>query len=215
MPVVGDWNGDGFDTMALYDPAMAVFYQSNSLTQDYSDNAFSYGPVGSGWVPLAGDWDGPTAFVALHAVDAGSGVSDPALALAQVDPVAQAALARWADLGGSLSAGGLSADVQFVVTDLPGTLVGATSGSTIYLDVDAAGHGWFIDTTPARDEEFAAQGGVSDLKAIDPRAVDRIDLMTVVEHELGHLAGRHDLDATLDSLMSATLPTGVRRLPRA
>jgi hypothetical protein len=38
-----------------------------------------------------------------------------------------------------------------------------------------------------------------------------MDLLTVVEHELGHIAGLGDLDASLDDLMSASLGTGIRR----
>jgi hypothetical protein len=37
--------------------------------------------------------------------------------------------------------------------------------------------------------------------------------MTVVMHELGHVLGYRDLPAAQDSLMSATLEEGVRRLP--
>ena len=48
---------------------------------------------------------------------------------------------------------------------------------------------------------------------MDPRAVDRIDLLTVVEHELGHIAGLGDLDALANNLMSGTLGVGVRREP--
>jgi hypothetical protein len=33
----------------------------------------------------------------------------------------------------------------------------------------------------------------------------------VVEHELGHVLGLEDLDSSVESLMSGTLPTGVRR----
>jgi len=51
------------------------------------------------------------------------------------------------------------------------------------------------------------------LQAVDPQAVDRIDLLTVVEHELGHVAGLGDLSPSATSLMSEVLPTGVRRLP--
>ena len=51
------------------------------------------------------------------------------------------------------------------------------------------------------------------LRAIDPRAVDRIDLLTVVEHELGHVAGLGDLDASADNLMSGVLGVGVRWNP--
>jgi uncharacterized delta-60 repeat protein len=52
----------------------------------------------------------------------------------------------------------------------------------------------------------------SELLAIDARAVDRIDLLTVVEHELGHIAGLKDLDALTDDLMSGVLGAGARRV---
>ncbi len=42
--------------------------------------------------------------------------------------------------------------------------------------------------------------------------MDRIDLLSVIEHELGHIGGLDDLDSTLDSVMSAKLPTGIRRV---
>jgi hypothetical protein len=48
------------------------------------------------------------------------------------------------------------------------------------------------------------------LHAVDPRAVDRIDLLTVVEHELGHVAGLDDLDSA-NSPMAERPGTGVRR----
>ena len=38
-----------------------------------------------------------------------------------------------------------------------------------------------------------------------------MDLLTVVEHELGHVLGLNDLDASLNDLMSSTLSDGVRR----
>jgi hypothetical protein len=45
-------------------------------------------------------------------------------------------------------------------------------------------------------------------------AFDRMDLLTVVLHELGHVLGFEDIDPeeNPDDLMSATLDTGVRRL---
>jgi hypothetical protein len=86
--------------------------------------------------------------------------------------------------------------------------------ASIYFDANTAGHGWFIDAAPAIDEESIDISDRSELTAIAPAAVDRIDLLlTVIEHELGHIAGVKDLDATLDTLMSANLPTGTRRSP--
>ena len=62
-------------------------------------------------------------------------------------------------------------------------------------------------------EEFAPSPSGRQLRAVDPRAADRIDLLTVVAHELGHIAGFDDLGAVTDELMSGVLGVGVRRNP--
>ena len=105
--------------------------------------------------------------------------------------------------------------VQVVIADLPGSYLGEAieSQNQIYIDSNAAGYGWFVDPTPGSDEEFVASPSANQLRAVDPRAVDRIDLLTVVEHELGHVAGFDDLDALANNLMSGTLGVGVRRDP--
>jgi hypothetical protein len=100
---------------------------------------------------------------------------------------------------------------QFVVTDLPGGSVGETTGNVVYLDANAAGNGWFVDPTPAQNEEFCATAGSRQMQAVDPRAVDHIDLLTVVEHELGHVLGLKDLNATADDIMDGVLGVGTRR----
>jgi hypothetical protein len=79
----------------------------------------------------------------------------------------------------------------------------------VVLDTTAAGHGWFVDPTPLADEEFAAtpQGA---LLALPGSAADgHEDLLTVVLHELGHLAGLADTDAP-GTLMGGYLGDGVR-----
>jgi hypothetical protein len=139
-------------------------------------------------------------------VDGGDRLS---AATPQLATVLAQALARWANLGVTIAA------PQIVVTDLPGNMLGQAMDHAIYLDCDAAGHGWFVDPTPALDEEFARLGDGGQFHAVDPQAVDRMDLLTVIEHELGHLAGPSGLAASVTSLMSGTLPNGVRRLPIA
>jgi uncharacterized delta-60 repeat protein len=64
-PVVGDWDGDGIDTIGMFDPASSTWYLRNSLSSGFADWTFGYGDpgytVGQGdrnWVPLAGDWNG-------------------------------------------------------------------------------------------------------------------------------------------------------------
>jgi hypothetical protein len=46
------------DTVALYDPTIAVYYLRNHDSAGSADRAFSYGPAGSGWKTAMGDWDG-------------------------------------------------------------------------------------------------------------------------------------------------------------
>ena len=82
------------------------------------------------------------------------------------------------------------------------------------LDSDAAGHGWFIDSTPTQDEEFVSFD--STLRATESSpAAGRMDLLTVVMHELGHVLGLADTDGPAgdSDLMIGTLLTGMRRNP--
>ena len=130
---------------------------------------------------------------------------------AALQTVVQAAIADWASAGLSAELLSRMRQVQFVVTDMPGSYLGMAVGNTIYLDADAAGNGWFVDRTPSRSEEFRGAARAANLRAVDRRAVDRMDLLTVVAHELGHIAGLDDLDPQPGSLMSSTLPAGVRR----
>ena len=58
IPIVGDWDKDGVDTIGVYDPMHAGFFLRNTNTGGIADVSFTYGPVGSGIVPLAGNWDG-------------------------------------------------------------------------------------------------------------------------------------------------------------
>ena len=43
LPIAGDWNGDGKDTIGLYDPTKAVFYLRNTNDAGYADVSFAYG----------------------------------------------------------------------------------------------------------------------------------------------------------------------------
>ena len=206
-PIMGDWDGDADATIGFYDQASSHWYLRNSNDQGIADVHFGFGAAGQGWLPVVGTWSGSGA-QALMAVGSGeqSGVSSPALIPnpQSLIPLVFTAIARWS------AAGVLIAAPQVVLTDLPGATLGLAEGNTLYLDVDAAGHGWFIDPTPAANEEFSQPDRNGQMVAIDARAVDQIDLRTVIEHELDHLAGLDDLTSA-DSLMSGRLPTGVRR----
>ncbi len=55
-PFVGDFNGDGIDTVGLHRSSSGFVYFRDSLTQGNADWSFFYGNPGD--VILAGDWDG-------------------------------------------------------------------------------------------------------------------------------------------------------------
>ena len=85
--------------------------------------------------------------------------------------------------------------------------LGATSlsaGRIIYLDATAAGWGWFVDPTPWEDSEFTTPGNQGEQH--------RMDLLTVLEHELGHALG---FDHQETGVMAETLSPGARLAPFA
>ena len=154
----------------------------------YADTIFAYGAQNSGWKPLVGKWRGDAqAEMAAQRVVASPDTTS--LTQAQLAPIVNEAIAQWSSAGLSAAEVQKLRQAQFVITDLPGSYLGETEGNVVYLDANAAGNGWFVDPTPAQNEEFSASAGRQQLRAVDPRAVDHIDLLTVVEHELGHVLG--------------------------
>ena len=73
----------------------------------------------------------------------------------------------------------------------------------IWLDADAAGHGWFIDQTPQLDEEF-------DRYLADSPANGKVDLLTAIVHEMGHHLGFEHSET--NGFMQESLATGVRSI---
>ena len=54
-PIVGDWNGDGKDTIGVYNPANGVFRLRNSNSAGPTQIIFTFGSPN--WIPLTGDWN--------------------------------------------------------------------------------------------------------------------------------------------------------------
>ncbi len=129
-----------------------------------------------------------------------------------LEPVFQAAVDRIDAARGNESTGAAFNGISFEIVDLPGDLLGQAVGdAVIQLDIDAAGYGWFVDSTPWDDREFFRGISVADLTATpNGLAPGRADLLTVVLHELGHVLGRGHED---HGIMDDTLSLGTRRLP--
>ncbi|MCC6572252.1 MAG: hypothetical protein IT462_00555 [Planctomycetes bacterium] len=111
----------------------------------------------------------------------------------------------------------------------------ALNDTVVRLDINAGGYGWYVDTTPGDDDEFETAprvnaGGRSDkgqntpallpglsrmFTTPDKAPAGRMDLLTVVMHELGHVIGKDSTfdESDRDELMYAYLVTGERRLP--
>jgi hypothetical protein len=54
IPLAGDWNGDGIDTVGVY--RAGSFYLRNSNSDGFADLVFAFGVPGD--QPVVGDWDG-------------------------------------------------------------------------------------------------------------------------------------------------------------
>jgi hypothetical protein len=113
----------------------------------------------------------------------GPGNAGGTLTAEQLAAVTDEAIRRWTLAVGEQAAG--LSGVKWELTDSPGGVLGVTSAPTVYIDHDAAGRGWFVDGSPWDDEEFLRSRATRELRARrSSPAVDRVDLLTAVMHEL-------------------------------
>jgi hypothetical protein len=134
----------------------------------------------------------------LHAVALGGGGAT--VSQEQLDLIVAAAISQW-----EATAWGANQKLRSVtvrLADLPHTYLGLAYSDLVLIDSDAAGHGWFVDSTPTTLDDLL----------IDPEGMD---LLTAVAHELGHVLGLENLDSDADSFMSDKLSSGVRRSVKA
>ena len=138
----------------------------------------------------------PSPLTAAGAPAAGTGPA--ALTEAQLRPIVREAVRRWNATGLTAAERSLLKTVTVRLADLDGATLGQAAGATIALDPTAAGHGWFVDPTPRSDSEFRHKR--------DQGERGKMDLLTAVVHELGHVLGRDHGDGA----MSETLAAGTR-----
>ncbi|MEB3339669.1 matrixin family metalloprotease [Okeania sp.] len=134
------------------------------------------------------------------------------LEVGDISKIAEEAIDKWSEteLGRSLPVNW--DEVVFQVADLPGAILGQVERNKVIIDSTAAGYGWFIDETPWEDTEFGLSA--TGLKAEEGSPAEgKIDLLSVLSHELGHVLGLDD-STIQGELMSGSLGVGDRRLPR-
>jgi hypothetical protein len=226
--IVGDWNGAGKSEIGvyrdassvpvgnpLYAPGTALFSldTNGDGVFDAGDQVFLYGLSSDQFV--SGHWamtpplqpEGtPQAQFAANGPGPG-GVAP--LTEAQLQPVLDQAIAAWVADGASTTQ---LESAQVQIGTLDDNLVGLTSGNEITLDATADGWGWNTDTSNA---DFTSTG-IDGLQATPgSAAAGKMDLLTVVEHELGHELGLPDVNPQShpSDLMAASLLPGIRRQP--
>ncbi len=223
-PLIGDWNGDGADDLGIH-RAHEFFLDTNGdgawSGVTGGDRVFSFGAVGD--APVSGNWEPAEALVAngrpvaLPATDKTAADKEVAkLAQHDLSTIKAAAIDVLASVGLSAPQVAALRSVQVRVGDLAGDRLGLASGNFIVMDVDAAGHGWFVDPTPQANEEFRLSAS-SLTAAGDSAAQGQMDLLTVMIHELQHVLGLDDdfSDRGSNHVMNGWLRAGVRRLPSA
>jgi Ca2+-binding RTX toxin-like protein len=159
--------------------------------------------------------DAKTMMAASSQTDPAEVMSD--LTYADLDPIIGAAVNRWTE-SSLFDEEMLSRldGVTFLIADLAGDALALAVDDTVIIDVDAAGHGWFVDDTPYQDTEYMPQNSDEELTANETSdAYGDMDLLTVVMHELGHVYGYQDMDPETNDteIMNKTLDEGVRYLP--
>ena len=150
---VGDYNGDGTSDI--------LWFAQNSGTElvDFMNNQgviSSYSAIGTENPAI---WQTADLVTGSSLLEADAAVAPaagtPSLTQGQLQPIVQEAIARWKNAGLDAATLARMGRAQFVIGDLPGAELGEDDANLVVLDGDAAGNGWFVDPTPASDEEFA------------------------------------------------------------
>ncbi|HEY7310523.1 MAG TPA: Ig-like domain-containing protein [Gemmataceae bacterium] len=127
-----------------------------------------------------------------------SGGPDVSLSLttAQMQPVLQEAIDLWREAGVPAASLLALSNMTVEIAPLPSGYLGLTFGNTIWISPNAAGYGWYIN--PSLTNASVPAG--------------RVDLLTVLLHEVGHVLGYGDTGT--DNVMEEYLKPGVRLLPK-
>lgn len=132
--------------------------------------------------------------IAARTIEVGN--EDQPVTYSTLDLIAEAAEHAWVRSG--LTADQLAAleSIDYQIVELEGAALGYAEGSTVFIDDDGAGRGWYYDSTPYELSETGFDG---------------IDLVSVLSHEIGHVLGLDHSDE-VDDIMDETFAEGERRI---
>ncbi|MEQ1533296.1 MAG: matrixin family metalloprotease, partial [Sideroxydans sp.] len=164
------------------------------------------------WVVEVLDEDRPSQYCDSVDFGASNGLSTPPTGL---KPLSMSDFTAWQNEAQFASLLNTVSNITITFTDLANGALGQTTGTTITLDTNASGYGWFIDTTPSLNEEFLPTSNPNEWVAkAGSAAAGKMDMLSVLLHEYGHALGiNHSADP--NDFMRTTLTAGVRRLPSA
>ena len=180
-----------------------------TVTTDPSDTTGGTGGTTGGTGGTTGGTGGTGSTTTTPPTEVTSALTQDAL-----DQMVSAAIHRWELAGATPEQIAAMKAVTVTVSNIAGLEVGDSTPGHVQISTNGAGYGWFVDATPGDDAEFTGTG--SDLTAAaGSAAAGHIDLLTVLEHELGHQIGLSDLYSPLATadLMYGYINPSERRLP--
>gem|GEM_PF-3865804 len=134
----------------------------------------------------------------------------------QLDAVRAEAIARWAATGLTTTQVATLRSIKFEVSNLDRAYLGESNDNNVQIDRQAGGQGWYIRADAASDSLFS-RALSSTRRYTDPLSAPagHLDLLTAIEHEMGHKLGLDDryAEKDRDNLMYGYLTVGERRLP--
>ncbi len=219
LPVVADWDGNGTDNIGVYRPTAGP---NGTWYLDRNGRAGWQGAgggdvevttfridVANGLTPIAFNVSRP---LLQQSATTSSSRSARSVSRVELAAVVDQAIAIWSDLGLSAQQADRLRRVEFRIVDLPNQQLGATWSTGIAIDADAAGHGWNVGSGAGKSNSTQTASRLARRASVNEQ---RMDLLSVVLHEFGHMLGLDDAPSNHAGVMAESLAPGLRWMPTA